>query len=213
VLFWILRELSGATDFSHELAGARPWTFTVRFLGNMVNYIIHMFFPLHVSHLVTMGNPVVRGLYDAAPVIRWFIGLSILSYGFFGFVFGNRALRFFITWTFISILPFSALSFPDDWLNIRYLYQVSIGFNFILASGTIYTMDLLHRRRWRRFIPYAAPMLFVLLSFYIMTKLDQKYERERRDPRVRAMLKEVREQREIQAIKAPATAPSTTSGH
>ncbi len=213
VLFWILRELSGATDFSHELAGARPWTFTVRFLGNMVNYIIHMFFPLHVSHLVTMGNPVVRGLYDAAPVIRWFIGLSILSYGFFGFVFGNRALRFFITWTFISILPFSALSFPDDWLNIRYLYQVSIGFNFILASGTIYTMDLLHRRRWRRFIPYAAPMLFVLLSFYIMTKLDQKYERERRDPRVRAMLKEVREQREIQAIKAPATAPSTTSDH
>lgn len=213
VLFWILRELSGATDFSHELAGAQPWTFTVRFLGNMVNYIIHMFFPLHVSHLVTMGNPVVRALYDAAPFIRWFIGLSILSYGFFGFVFGNRALRFFITWTFISILPFSALSFPDDWLNIRYLYQVSIGFNFILASGTIYTMDLLHRRRWRRFIPCAAPMLFVLLSFYIMTKLDQKYERERHDPRVRSMLQEVREQKEAQEIKAPATAPSTTSDH
>lgn len=213
VLFWILRELSGATDFSHELAGAQPWTFTVRFLGNMVNYIIHMFFPLHVSHLVTMGNPVVRALYEAAPFIRWFIGLSILSYGFFGFVFGNRALRFFITWTFISILPFSALSFPDDWLNIRYLYQVSIGFNFILASGTIYTMDLLHRRRWRRFIPCAAPMLFVLLSYYIMTKLDEKYELERHDPRVQEMLHEVHVQRDAERIKAPATAPSTTSDH
>ncbi len=213
VLFWVFRELSGVSDFSHELAGAKPWTFTVRFVGNMVNYIIHMFFPLHLSHLVTMGNPVVRGLYDAAPVIRWFIGLSILSYGFFGFVFGNRALRFFIAWTFISALPFCALSFPEDWLNIRYLYQVSIGFNFILASGTIYTMDLLHRRRYRRFIPCAAPLVFILLSGYIMTKLDQKYERERRDPRVRVMLREVQEQRAETTLKTREAEPSTTSDH
>ncbi len=191
VVFWVARELSGASDFQHPWAGDHPWSFTVRFIKNMMNYIIHMFFPIHISHLVTMGNPVVRALYSAAPFVRWFIGLSIVSYGFFGFVFGNRALRFFIAWTFISVLPFCALRFPEDWLNIRYLYQVSIGFNFILASGTIYTMDLLYRRRWRRFIPFAAPLFFVMLSGYITAKLDAKYERERRDPQVRAMLREV----------------------
>ena len=191
VIFWAVREISGVGDFQHAWAGDQPWSFAVRFVKNMLSYVIHMFFPIHISHLVTMGNPVVRALYSAAPVVRWFIGLSIVSYGFFGFVFGNRALRFFITWTFISVLPFCALRFPENWLNIRYLYQVSIGFNFILAAGTVYTMDLLHRRRWRRFIPFAAPLFFILLSGYITSKLDEKYERERRDPQVRAMLKEV----------------------
>jgi hypothetical protein len=179
VLFWIARELTGVVDFRHELAGARPWTFTVRFLSNNVMYIIHMFFPIHLSHLVTMGNPVVRVLYSVAPIIRGFIGLSILSYGFFGFVFGNRALRFFITWTFISVLPFSALSFPADWLNI-------------LASGTIYTMNLLYRRRWRRFVPWVVPLFFVLLSGYITSKLDEKYGMEWNSRSVNRMLDETR---------------------
>jgi len=204
VLFWAARELSGATDFQHTWAGDHPLSFTVRFVKNLVRYIIHMFFPIHISDLVTMGNPVVRGLYSAAPVVRWFIGLSILSYGFFGFVFGNRALRFFITWTFISALPFCALRFPEDWLNIRYLYQVSIGFNFILAAGTIYTMDLLYRRRWRRLISFAVPLFFVMISGYITAKLDAKYERERRNPQVRSMLKEVRQLEETVLIRHPA---------
>ena len=142
VIFWAVRELSGMTDVTQNLAGAGPWSFSVNFVKNMVNYIIHMFFPIHVSRLVETANPAVRIIYDLAPVIRFLVGLSILSYGFFGFVFGNRALRFFIAWTFIGLLPYSALRFPADWLNIRYLYQVSIGFNFILAAGTV--LSLIH---------------------------------------------------------------------
>ncbi len=193
LLFWLFRELTGASDFTHQLAGTNPWSFLVRFTKNMVNYIIHMFFPIHLSRLVTMGNPIVRGAYELAPFIRFFVGLSILSYGFFGFVFGNRALRFFIAWTFISLLPYCAIRFPEDWLNIRYLYQVSIGFNFILAAGTVYTMDLLYRRRWRRFLPIAVPLFFVLLSAYINQKLDTKYEMAAPYPEVKQMLAEVTE--------------------
>lgn len=191
LVFWLVRELSGASDFTHQLAGTNPWSFMVRFTKNMVSYIIHMFFPIHLSRLVTMGNPIVRAAYDAAPFIRFFVGLSILSYGFFGFVFGNRALRFFIAWTFISLLPYCAIRFPADWLNIRYLYQVSIGFNFILAAGTVYTMDLLYRRRWRRFLPNLVPLFFVLLSAYITQKLDTKYERLGSERPAREMLAEL----------------------
>ena len=99
-----------------------------------------------------------------------------MSYALFGFVFGNRTIRFFLSWTFISLLPFCAIQFPADWLNIRYLYQVSIGFCFILAAGTVLSTDLLHRRRWRRYYPYLVPLLFVSLSAFIATTLDEKYE-------------------------------------
>jgi hypothetical protein len=141
-----------------------------------------MFFPIHVSRLVSTAHPVVRAIYDAAPVIRAVIGLAVISYTLFGFVFGNRTLRFFLVWTVISLVPYSVLSFPADWLNIRYLYSVAVGFNFVLASGTILSIDLLHRRRWRRLVPLAIPGAFVLLSAYIATRLDAKYESDGRTP-------------------------------
>ncbi|NNM34431.1 MAG: hypothetical protein HKO53_15240 [Gemmatimonadetes bacterium] len=174
--FWAVREATGVVDFRINMAGRTPWDFAVNFVANMMNYIIHMFFPIHVSQLVTTSNPVVRAIYDIAPVVRVFLGICLVSYGLFGFVFGNRTIRFFLAWTLISVLPYCAVRFPEDWLNIRYLYQVSIGFCFIMASGTVLSMDLLHRRRWRRFVPYIVPAAFVALSGYIGSHLDDKYE-------------------------------------
>lgn len=176
--FWLVREMAGVVDFSHALAGENPWEFAARFVRNFVNYLVHMFFPIHVSRLVETSNPVIQLIYDAAPVLRVVIGLFAVSYSLFGFVFGNRTIRFFLSWTFISLLPYCVIQFPADWLNIRYLYQVSIGFCFILASGTVLSMDLLHRRRWRRFLPYVVPAAFVLLSSFIAASLDSKYERD-----------------------------------
>lgn len=191
VVFWALRELTGTVTFSHGSAGDNPLEFAVNFVKNMLNYLVHMFFPVHVSRLVETSNPVVRALYAAAPVLRFVIGLSLISYSLFGFVFGNRTIRFFLSWTFISVLPYCAVAFPEDWLNIRYLYQVSIGFCFIMASGTVLSMDLLHRRRWRRFLPYVVPMAFVLVSAYITARLDTKYESEANSPTARARLEQV----------------------
>jgi hypothetical protein len=174
--FWGVRQLSGSAELVHAPAGTNPWNFGISFVKNMANYVVHMFFPIHVSRLVSTAHPVVRAIYDAAPFIRAVIGLAVVSYTVFGFVFGNRTLRFFLVWTFISLVPYSVLTFPADWLNIRYLYSVAVGFNFILASGTILSMDLLHRRRWRRLVPLAFPALFVLLSAYVTMRLDTKYE-------------------------------------
>lgn len=186
VAFWGIRQASGSVELVHAPAGTNPWSFGVSFVKNMANYIVHMFFPIHVSRLVSTAHPVVRAIYDAAPVIRAVIGLAVVSYTLFGFVFGNRTLRFFLVWTFISLVPYSVLSFPADWLNIRYLYSVAVGFNFILASGTVLSMDLLHRRRWRRLVPLAFPTLFVLLSAYVTMRLDTKYEIDGNTPSARA---------------------------
>jgi hypothetical protein len=174
--FWIVRKQTGLVEFAWAAAGKNPWEFTVNFFYNMINYLVHMFFPIHVSRLVETGNPLVRAIYAAAPVIRALLAWGIISYGAFGFVFGNRPIRFFLAWTLISVLPYCVVQFPQDWLNIRYLYQVSIGFVFVLAAGTIYSTDLLHRTRWQRWLPLIFPMLFILLSAYVTRKLDTKYE-------------------------------------
>jgi len=188
VAFSIVRQLTGVVDFTWTAAGQGPLEFAGNFVRNMINYLIHMFFPIHVSQLVERGHPLVQLVYAVAPVLRVLIGWAIISYSIFGFVFGNRTIRFFLAWTLISVLPYCAIQFPDDWLNIRYLYQVSVGFVFIVASGTVLSMDLLHRRRWRSLLPLLVPALFVVLSGFITHKLDTKYEIEgaRTEARIQA---------------------------
>ena len=176
LIFWAVRRQIGVVEFDWSAAGQNPWEFTVNFFYNMINYLVHMFFPVHVSRLIETANPFLQALAFVAPVIRVLIAWGVISYGIFGFVFGNRPIRFFLAWTLISVLPYCVVQFPQDWLNIRYLYQVSIGFVFVLAAGTIYSTDLLHRTRWQRWLPLVFPLLFVLMSAYITRKLDTKYE-------------------------------------
>lgn len=191
--FWVLRRQWGIAEIAVESAGENPWEFTVNFFRNLIDYLVHMFFPMHMSRLVETSHPLVQFFYAATPVIRFLIGWGIISYGVFGFVFGNRPIRFFLAWTLISVLPYCVVQFPADWLNIRYLYQVSIGFVFVLASGTVYSMDLLHRTRWQRWLPLIAPALFIVMSAYITHRLDTKYENESASTPVRAQLELLRD--------------------
>jgi len=119
----------------------------VAFLRNVPGYLTLMVFPLHQSQLLDTAPLVVRGIYAIAPVIRVFVGLSILSYSLFGFVFGSRALRFYIAWMYIMIVPFAFLRYPADWLNLRFLYLVSVGFCVLLTTGTLYVFKLLAQHR------------------------------------------------------------------
>lgn len=146
-------------------------------IRNYAAYLVRMVFPIQTSHLVTDSGPVVRFVYNLATEIRILIFLCIVSYSIFGFIFGNRTIRFFIAWTYITVAPFCFFRFPADWLNIRYLYLVSVGFNMILASGTVIATRLLYQKAWRRFLPYLVPLYFVLLSQFIITLLDRNYEK------------------------------------
>lgn len=171
----VLRSIPGAADFS---------LFSWSVPNNFASYLVRMVFPIHASNLVTDAGPVVKFIYRAASEIRVLIFLCILSYSVFGFIFGNKVIRFFIAWTYITVAPFCFFRFPSDWLNIRYLYLVSVGFSMILASGTVLAARLLYQRRWRRFIPYAVPLFFVLLSHLVIARLDRNYEAQANDPRL-----------------------------
>ena len=45
----------------------------------------------------------------------------------------------------------------------------------ILASGTVSCSSLLKIRRWRRYVPYLVPLMFILLSIGLTYKLDVRH--------------------------------------
>jgi hypothetical protein len=172
----------------HHLPGRSDLHFNILLIArNFGSYLVRMVFPIHYSSSVSSAGPMVQFIYRAASEIRLFTFLCILSYSVFGFIFGNRAIRFFITWTYITVLPFCFFNFPLDWLNIRYLYLVSVGFSMLLASGTVLASQLLHQRSRRRLLPYLVPLLFVLMSHMIASNLDKNYESLAASPGVKAM--------------------------
>jgi len=142
---------------------------------NLLSYLVRMIFPIHTSNLVAAAGPAVRLIYGLATEIRIAIALTIVSYSFFGFIFGNHTIRFFIAWTYIMLLPFVFFQFPEDWLNIRHLYLVSIGFVLVLSAGAVYCSRLIAHRGWRRFVPFVVPLLFVILGRFIAVRLDYQY--------------------------------------
>ncbi len=150
----------------------------------LASYLVRMVFPIHYSTLVADSGPVVKFTYQLASQIRLLIFMCIVSYSVFGFVFGNRVIRFFIAWTYIVVTPFCFFRFPSDWLNIRYLYLVSVGFVMILASGTTLAARLLYQKQWRRLLPFLVPVFFVLLSRFVVSKLDTNYEALANSPRL-----------------------------
>lgn len=153
-------------------------------MKNYPAYLVRMVFPIHASTLVAQSGGLVRFIYEFATAIRMIIFLCIVSYSVFGFIFGNRVIRFFIAWTYIMVTPFCFFRFPSDWLDIRFLYLVSVGFHMILASGTVLAARLLYQKPWRRRLPYVIPAFFIGLSYFVVQQLDSNYERKAAAPRL-----------------------------
>jgi hypothetical protein len=151
-------------------------------LKNYAAYLVRMVFPIHASTLVLDAGAAVRFTYEFATAIRILIFLCIVSYSVFGFIFGNRVIRFFIAWMYIMVTPFCFFRFPADWLDIRFLYLVSVGLHMILASATVLASDLLRHKRWRGRLPYLIPVFFVALSYFVLNQLDTNYERKASSP-------------------------------
>jgi len=171
----VLHAMPGASDLA---------VFSPSFPRNFASYLVRMVFPIQSSTLLVHAASPVRFIYGFASQIRILIFLCILSYSVFGFVFGNKVLRFFIAWTYITVTPFCFFKFPADWLNIRYLYLVSVGFTMIMASGTVLAARLLYQRPWRRNLPYVIPIAFAVLSQFVVHQLDANYERLSSSPRL-----------------------------
>ncbi len=160
-------------------------------LKNIFRYLNLMFFPLQQSPILETSPPWLVFLFQSRRVIRIFLTLSIISYSFFGFVFGSRAIRFFIAWTFITLLPFTSHSDSGQWLNLSHLYLTSLGFCVILAAGVDGTKGLLKARRWACYAPYLLPLVFVFMSLELTYKLNQSNRIKARGPQAVLMREKV----------------------
>ncbi|MGD9546762.1 MAG: hypothetical protein AB7V45_04340 [Candidatus Krumholzibacteriia bacterium] len=141
-------------------------------IKNIFRYLNLMFFPMQRSPIMETAPGWMILVYQARTLIRIFLTLSIISYSFFGFIFGSKAIRFFIAWTYISLLPFTGQTVTGTWLNLSHLYLTSLGFCIILAAGAEGTSALLRARKRARFVPYLAPLAFVAMSLGLTYELD-----------------------------------------
>jgi hypothetical protein len=168
-----------------------PLQFTLLSFKNIFRYLNLMFFPIQKSPILQIAPGWVHFIFDITPIIRVFLTLAIISYSFFGFVFGSRAIRFFIAWTYITLLPFTGHTASGQWLNLSHLYLTSLGFCVILAAGADGTSRLLARRRWRRFLPYLVPLFLAAGSIGLTHLLDQQHKRRAATPEAVEMRKSV----------------------
>ena len=165
-----------------------PLVYTYHSVVNLFRYVQLMIFPVQGSHLVSDSGALVQALYDARTVIRWLLSLAVVSYGFFGFVFGSRPLRFFIAWTGITLIPFSAQSPTDgSWLNLTPLYLASLGFCVVLAAGSAGCVSLLKVHRWRRLVPLTVPVLFVVGALSLTYIFDARNRTVAQSPEIREL--------------------------
>jgi hypothetical protein len=151
-----------------------PLVYTYLSVLNVFRYLLLMIFPLQESTLLREAGAFVQALYDVRVAIRAVLVLAILSLSFFGFVFGSRPLRFFIAWTYITLIPFSAQAPGAEWLNLTHLYLASLGFCVVLAAGAAGCVNLLADHRWRRLVPLTVPLVFVLTSLSLNWRLDAR---------------------------------------
>ena len=165
---WGYRAPTVFTD-SHELE-----RFSLISVKNLFRYLNMMFFPMQRSPLLDDAPFFMVWAFEARTVIRTALALAIVSYSFFGFVFGSRAIRFFIAWTYITVLPFTDQSASGTWLNLSHLYLTSVGFCVILAAGTVGTAGLLVVRPTRRWVPYLVPLAFVFMALALGDRLHHR---------------------------------------
>ncbi len=156
--------------------------FSLLSVKNLFRYLTLMFFPLQRSPLLETAPFWVTWLFEARTVIRFAITIAVVSYSFFGFVFGSRSIRFFIAWTWVTLLPFTAHTVEGRWLNLNHLYLASLGFCVVIAAGATGCSSLLARAGRRRFVPYVAPLLLVLGAVALTHQLDFRYKALARRP-------------------------------
>ena len=182
-----------------------PLVYTYLSAVNVFRYLYLMVFPLQESKLLLDAGFVVQALYQVRFVIRIMLTLAVLSFSFFGFVFGSRPLRFFIAWTYITLIPFSTQSPGASWLNLTHIYLASTGFCVVLAAGAIGCTNLLKVRRYRRLVPFLVPLLFVVTALSLNYRLDARNRAAAASPEIQALRQETVDRMQERPVRFQST--------
>lgn len=192
-LFYLGQERWGFEQPTIFGRGTEETRFSLLSVKNLFRYLVLMFFPLQQSPMLQTAPTWVVWLYEGRTYIRFALTIAIISYSFFGFVFGSRAIRFFLAWTYITLLPFTAHTEGGRWLNLNHLYLASLGFCVVIAAGAAGCSSLLARAGRRRFLPYLAPVVLAVVAVGLTHKLDIKYKAIARWPESALLRAHVRE--------------------
>ena len=187
VAFAVAKELWGFKDVGASPDHMGVFAGIFHSVKTLFRYLNLMVFPMQVSDLLQSSHPVVRFVYDWRVPIRVLVSLAIVSFGFFGIIFGSRPLRFFISWTVITVIPFSVVDRSGDWLNLQYLYLSAAGFCVILSAGATGCYGLLQAHRWKRWLPWLAPAAFVFMTQVLNHELAQRNRISAERPAVRVL--------------------------
>jgi hypothetical protein len=174
VLFYLAQSHWGYRQPTVFAAASDDHYFSLLSVKNVFRYLTLMFFPMQQSPALETAPQWIVWLFHARTWIRLFLALSIISYSFFGFLFGSSAIRFFIAWTYITLLPFTSHSDTGQWLNLSQLYLTSLGFCVVLAAGANGCAGLLARKGWQKATPYLVPLMFAAASVTVAHSLDAK---------------------------------------
>lgn len=155
---------------------AGPVSYTWISIKNIFRYLTLMILPMQESSLLAVAGPVVQTIFDVRRYVYPVMVLAIVSFSFFGFVFGSRPLRFFIAWTFIVLVPFSGMAADGGWLNLKHLYLASLGFCVVLSAASLGTYGLLRARRWRRLLAFSVPACYLVAALALAYRLDARYD-------------------------------------
>ncbi|MEZ4388572.1 MAG: hypothetical protein R3D98_13575 [Candidatus Krumholzibacteriia bacterium] len=173
------------------VASDGPLVYTLKSAVNVFRYLNLMLFPLQESSLLREAGDLVQGVYRARAVIQTVLTIYVLSFSIFGVVFGSRPLRFFIAWTYITLIPLSAQSPGSDWLNVTHLYLASLGFCVVLASGAVGCCNLLSIHRRRQLVPLLVPALFAVMAVSLTYRLDARNRLAARAPEIQELRQEM----------------------
>ncbi len=161
---------------------AGPVSYTLLSIKNVFRYLALMIMPMQESSLLSAAGPLVQTVYELRRFFYPVLMLGIVSFSFFGFVFGSRPLRFFIAWTYIVLIPFSGMAADGGWLNLKHLYLASLGFCVVLSAAALGTFNLLRVRRWRRLLAFSLPVLYMVWAIALAYRLDARYDAAARSP-------------------------------
>jgi len=187
LLFQIGQSRYGFQTPALGVASEGPLVYTLKSAVNVFRYLNLMVFPLQESTLLREAGDLVQLLFRIRVLIATLLTVYVISFSFFGFVFGSRPLRFFIAWTYITLIPLSAQGADADWLNITHLYLASLGFCVVLASGTVGCCSLLGIHRWRQLVPLLVPALFAITAVSLTYRLDSRNREAARSPEIQQL--------------------------
>jgi hypothetical protein len=180
------------------ITDAGPVSYTWISIKNVFRYLTLMVLPMQESSLLAVAGPLMQAIFDVRRYVYPVLVLGVVSFSFFGFVFGSRPLRFFIAWTYIVLVPFSGVAADGGWLNLKHLYLASLGFCVVLSAGSLGTYSLLCARRWRRLLAFALPACYLVAALALAYRLDARYDAAARQPKIlatRAALERIVEER------------------